>query len=105
MVAGLLNLIFGSKNDREINQLRPLVTAINALEPSTSALSDTALADKSAEFRKRIENGENLDDLLPEAFAVCREMSKRVLVHAPLRRAAHGRHDPPQGPHRRNEDR
>ena len=79
MVAGLLNLIFGSKNDREINQLRPLVTAINALEPSTSALSDTALADKSAEFRKRIENGENLDDLLPEAFAVCREMSKRVL--------------------------
>ena len=79
MVAGLLNLIFGSKNDREINQLRPLVTAINALEPSTSALSDTALADKSAEFRKRIENGEKLDDLLPEAFAVCREMSKRVL--------------------------
>ena len=79
MVAGLLNLIFGSKNDREINQLRPLVTAINALEPSTSALSDTALADKSAEFRKRIENGENLDDLLPEAFAVCREMSRRNL--------------------------
>src|SRR6476660_9164531 len=79
MVAGLLNLIFGSKNDREINQLRPLVTAINALEPSTSALSDTALADKSVEFRKRHENGESLDDLLPEAFAVCREMSKRVL--------------------------
>ena len=78
MVAGLLNLIFGSKNDREINQLRPLVTAINALEPSTSALSDTALADKSAEFRKRIENGETLDDMLPEAFAVCREMSKRL---------------------------
>ena len=79
MVAGLLNLIFGSKNDREINQLRPLVTAINALEPSISALSDTALADKSAEFRKRLANGESLDDLLPEAFAVCREMSKRVL--------------------------
>jgi preprotein translocase subunit SecA len=79
MVAGLLNLIFGSKNDREINQLRPLVTVINALEPSISALSDTALADKSAEFRKRLANGESLDDLLPEAFAVCREMSKRVL--------------------------
>jgi preprotein translocase subunit SecA len=79
MVAGLLNLIFGSKNDREINELRPIVAAINALESSVSALSDAALADKSVEFRKRHENGESLDDLLPEAFAVCREMSKRVL--------------------------
>jgi preprotein translocase subunit SecA len=79
MVAGLLNLIFGSKNDREINELRPIVAAINALEPSISPLSDAALTDKSVEFRKRHENGESLDDLLPEAFAVCREMSKRVL--------------------------
>ncbi|MDQ6732958.1 MAG: preprotein translocase subunit SecA [Nitrospirota bacterium] len=79
MVAGLLNLIFGSKNDREINELRPIVAAINALEPSVSPLSDAAVADKSVEFRKRHENGESLDDLLPEAFAVCREMSKRVL--------------------------
>ncbi|HEU4771813.1 MAG TPA: preprotein translocase subunit SecA, partial [Candidatus Udaeobacter sp.] len=79
MVAGLLNLIFGSKNDREINELRPIVAAINALEPSVSPLTDAALADKSVEFRKRHENGESLDDLLPEAFAVCREMSKRVL--------------------------
>ncbi|HTK86867.1 MAG TPA: preprotein translocase subunit SecA [Nitrospiraceae bacterium] len=79
MVAGLLNLIFGSKNDREINELRPIVAAINALESSVSSLSDAALADKSVEFRKRHENGESLDDLLPEAFAVCREMSKRVL--------------------------
>jgi preprotein translocase subunit SecA len=79
MVAGLLNLIFGSKNDREINELRPIVAAINALESSISPLSDAALADKSVEFRKRHDNGESLDDLLPEAFAVCREMSKRVL--------------------------
>jgi preprotein translocase subunit SecA len=79
MVAGLLNLIFGSKNDREINELRPIVAAINALEPSISPLSDAALTDKSVEFRKRHENGESLDDLLSEAFAVCREMSKRVL--------------------------
>ena len=79
MVAGLLNLIFGSKNDREINQLRPVVAAINALEPSISALTDAALAEKSVEFRKRHADGESLDDLLPEAFAVCREMSKRVL--------------------------
>jgi len=79
MVAGLLNLIFGSKNDREINELRPIVAAVNALESSISPLSDAALADKSVEFRKRHDNGESLDDLLPEAFAVCREMSKRVL--------------------------
>ncbi len=79
MVAGLLNLIFGSKNDREINELRPIVAAINALEPSVLPLTDATLAEKSVELRKRHENGESLDDLLPEAFAVCREMSKRVL--------------------------
>jgi preprotein translocase subunit SecA len=79
MVAGLLNLIFGSKNDREINELRPIVATINSLEPSVSSLSNAALTEKSVEFRKRHENGESLDDLLPEAFAVCREMSKRVL--------------------------
>ena len=79
MLAGLLNLVFGSKNDREINELRPIVATINSLEASVSSLSDAALTDKSVEFRKRHENGESLDDLLPEAFAVCREMSKRVL--------------------------
>ncbi|HKN88051.1 MAG TPA: preprotein translocase subunit SecA [Nitrospiraceae bacterium] len=79
MLAGLLNLIFGSKNDREINELRPIVATINSLEASVSSLTDAALTDKSVEFRKRHENGESLDDLLPEAFAVCREMSKRVL--------------------------
>jgi preprotein translocase subunit SecA len=79
MVAGLLNLIFGSKNDREINELRPVVAAINALEPTVSTLSDAALAEKSVELRARHADGESLDDLLPDAFAVCREMSKRVL--------------------------
>src|SRR5918996_3209421 len=79
MVAGLLNLIFGSKNDREINELRPVVAAINALEPAVSGLSDAALAEKSVEFRARHADGESLNDLLPDAFAVCREMSKRVL--------------------------
>ena len=79
MVAGLLNMIFGSKNDREINELRPVVAVINALEPSVSALTDAALAEKSVEFRARHAQGESLDDLLPDAFAVCREMSKRVL--------------------------
>ena len=79
MVTHLLNLIFGSKNDREIKRLRPIVDRINALESSLIPLSDLALTDKTQDFRKRLEAGEPLDDLLPEAFAVCREASKRRL--------------------------
>jgi len=80
MVTNLLNLIFGSKNDREIKRLRPIVDRINALEPSLTPLSDLALTDKTEAFRKRLEAGEPLDDLLPEAFAVCREASRRHLL-------------------------
>ncbi len=79
MFARLLNAIFGSKNDREINSLRPTVARINELEAAVAPLSDQALTDKTQEFRKRIEAGEPLDALLPEAFAVCREASKRRL--------------------------
>jgi len=80
MVTNLLNLIFGSKNDREIKRLRPIVDRINALESSLTPLSDLALTDKTQEFRKRLEAGETMDDLLPEAFAVCREASRRRLL-------------------------
>ena len=79
MIARVLNLIFGSKNDREINSLRPAVASINELEAAVAPLSDHALADKTQEFRKRIEAGEPLNALLPEAFAVCREAAKRRL--------------------------
>lgn len=79
MITRLLNLIFGSKNDREIKRLRPLVQQINALEPSLTPLSDEALRDKTEVFRKRLGSGESLDDLLPEAFAVCREAGRRRL--------------------------
>jgi preprotein translocase subunit SecA len=79
MVTQLLNLIFGSKNDREIKALRPIVEQINSLESGLTPLSDHALADKTQEFKKRLEAGETLDDILPEAFAVCREMSRRKL--------------------------
>ena len=79
MVTQLLNLIFGSKNDREIKALRPTVERINSLESGLTPLSDHALADKTQEFKKRIEAGETLDDMLPEAFAVCRELSRRKL--------------------------
>ncbi len=79
MITRLLNLIFGSKNEREIKRLRPLVDRINAVEPTLTPLSDQALADKTQDFRKRLDAGATLDDLLPEAFAVCREASCRTL--------------------------
>ena len=79
MVTQVLNLIFGSKNDREIKALRPIVDQINGLEAGLTPLSDEALADKTQDFKKRLEAGQTLDDILPEAFAVCREMSRRKL--------------------------
>ena len=79
MVTQVLNLIFGSKNDREIKTLRPIVEQINGLEAQLTPLSDQALADKTQDFKKRLEAGQLLDDILPEAFAVCREMSRRKL--------------------------
>jgi preprotein translocase subunit SecA len=79
MIARLLNLIFGSKNDREINSLRPTLAHANGLEQTVVSLSDEALRDKTETFKKRLADGEPLDALLPEAFAVCREASKRRL--------------------------
>ena len=71
--------IFGSKNQREIKKLNKIVKKINAFEPDLQALNDKQLQAKTAEFRDRLEKGENLDNLLPEAFAVAREASVRTL--------------------------
>jgi preprotein translocase subunit SecA len=79
MISGLLKKIFGSRNDRLIKQYTQTVQRISALEPSLEALSDEALRAKTDEFRQRHAQGESLDDLLPEAFAVVREGSKREL--------------------------
>ena len=79
MVTSLLNQIFGSKNDREIKAIRPIVERITSLESGLTPLPDQALVDKTQEFKKRLGAGETLDDILPEAFAVCREMSRRKL--------------------------
>ena len=79
MLDTLLAKIFGTKNEREIKKIRPVVAAINDLEPSIQALSDEELARKTQEFRQRLANGEPLDDLLPEAFATVREAGRRVL--------------------------
>ena len=78
MISGLLKKIFGSRNDRLVRQYSQTVRKINALEPEISALSDEALRGKTAEFKQRVANGEALDALLPEAFAVVREAGKRV---------------------------
>ena len=76
---GFLTKILGTKNDREIKKLWPLVEQINDLESSISSLDDSALRAKTDEFRKRLESGESIDDILPEAFAVVRETSVRTL--------------------------
>ena len=71
--------IFGSSNERRIRSMRPLVATINDLEPQMQALSDIELKAKTVEFRGRRAAGETLDDLLPEAFAACREAGRRFL--------------------------
>ena len=78
-MASFLTKIFGSRNDRLIKQYRRKVAAINKLEPDMKALSDEQLKAKTAEFRQRLADGASLDSLLPEAFAVVREASFRVL--------------------------
>ncbi|CAM2175048.1 protein translocation ATPase [Paraburkholderia sacchari] len=79
MTTGFLQKIFGSRNQRLIKQYQKKVAAINALEPTIEQYTDQQLRAKTAEFRERVANGTSLDELLPEAFAVCREASKRVL--------------------------
>ena len=79
MLNRLLTSIFGSRNDRFVKQLGSIVKKVNAFEPQMEALSDAELQSKTPELKQRIANGESLDKVLPEAFAVCREASKRVL--------------------------
>ncbi len=76
---GFIQKLLGNKNAKEIKRIRSIVEEINGLEPSLLSLSDTSLRAKTEEFKARLANGETLDDILPEAFAVVREASKRVL--------------------------
>ncbi|MFM5472928.1 preprotein translocase subunit SecA [Aeromonas veronii] len=78
MISTLLTKIIGSRNDRTLKALRKIVKQINAMEPQFEALSDVELQAKTAEYRQRLEQGETLEQLLPEAFATVREASKRV---------------------------
>ena len=79
MLTKIAKKIFGSRNDRLLKHYRKIVSKINSLEDQIKALSDEQLQAKTAEFKQRLANGETLDDILPEAFAVCREASVRVL--------------------------
>ena len=79
MLNTLLKKVFGSRNDRLIKQYFQTVDTINTLEPTIAALTDAQLRTKTDEFKQRVKDGETLDALLPEAFAVVREASKRVL--------------------------
>jgi len=79
MFTKLATKMFGSKNAREIKRMRKVVLRVNELEEQFSALSDTELQGKTAVFRRRLDEGETLDAILPEAFATVREASRRVM--------------------------
>ncbi len=79
MLSSLIKKIVGSKNERELKRLWPVVNRINAMEPQIAVLSDNQLQNKTFEFKERLGRGETLDAILPEAFAVCREAGKRTL--------------------------
>jgi preprotein translocase subunit SecA len=79
MIGSALTKIFGSKNERVLKEINPTVDKINGFEPDIQKLDDAGLAAKTVAFKERVSNGESLDDLLPEAFAVTREAAKRVI--------------------------
>ena len=79
MFNSILAKVIGSQNERYLKKTEPVIEKISSLEPSFTSLTDEQLKEKTAEFRKRHENGESLDDLLPEAFAAIREASRRTL--------------------------
>ncbi len=75
----IVKKIVGTKNDRELKKLQPIVASVNALESTVASLTDEQLRSKTNEFRERIDQGASIDDLVAEAFAVVRETGKRVL--------------------------
>ncbi len=79
MFAGLAKRIFGSKNERDLKKLDPIISAVNEIEPKIQALTDEQLKSMTGELRRRLQEGESLDDILPEAFAQVREASVRTL--------------------------
>jgi preprotein translocase subunit SecA len=79
MIEAILKKIFGTKHERDVKRMMPVVAEINALEPAMQALDDAAIRGKTDELRKRLADGDEVEEVLPEAFAVCREAARRAL--------------------------
>ena len=79
MLNALLRMVFGTKHERDVKRMQPVVAEINALEPGLTVLDDAALRAKTDELRKRLAGDDEVDDVLVEAFAVCREAGRRTL--------------------------
>ena len=97
-MANFLTKIFGTHSSHELKKIYPIADKVDALEEQFKKLTDDELRAKTDEFKQRYQNGETLDQLLPEAFATCREA-------ASLPCTDHRRYRPPSGPYRRDEDR
>ena len=95
--------LFGTHSERELKRIYPLVDKVESYRDAMGALSDEELRDKTKEYKERLEKGETLDDLLPEAYATVREAAKRVLGTLP--RADHRWYYLTSGTYRRDEDR
>ena len=81
----VIQKVFGTHSERELKRITPIVDKIESLRPSMMELSDEQLKDKTKEYKKRLSDGETLDDLLPEAYATVREAARRVLNMEPFR--------------------
>ena len=79
MISFILRLFFGTKAERDIKKLKPVVELINSIEEEVKSYSDEQLAEKTNQFKEQLRDGKTLDDVLPEAFAVVRETARRVL--------------------------
>ena len=100
----MFSKVFGTRSQREVKRIMPLVKKIEDLRPEMQKLTDEELRGKTREFKKRLEEGATLDDLLPEAFATVREAAKRVLGMEHYRSTAHRWNHPSSGSYCRDED-
>ena len=101
----LFQKVFGTRSEHEVKRIMPLVEKTESLRPEMQKLTDEQLRDKTREFKKRLSEGETLDDLLPEAFAVVREGCEASSWYGALPCTAHWWYYPSSGTYRRDEDR
>ena len=105
LFSNTMNKLFGTHSQREVKSITPIVDRIEALGDTYKAMSEAELKSQTDVLKGRLQKGESLDDILPDAFAVIREAADRVLGMRPYPGAAHRRHHPPSGPYRRDENR